>query len=338
MAKFFVTGGLGFIGSNLIEYLLNTGHNVINIDKISYASNFYNTKEFKNNKNYKFYKSDICNKKNLNYLIKKYKPKCIFNLAAETHVDRSIDNSDSFIKSNILGVQSLLEVLVKNKRTKLIHISTDEVYGNIKKNVRTTEKSPYNPLNPYAATKAASDHLVRSYMNTYKINAIITNSCNNYGPRQNPEKLIPKIIFNILNNKKDLPIYAKGKNSREWIYVLDHCQALYKIYQKGKNGETYNIGSNHNLKNIDLVKKIISLCKNKKKINIKSQIKFIKDRPGHDLRYALNSKKIRSKIKWSTKVNISKGLLRTIEWYQNNKKFYKLIKNKNFINRLGQRK
>ena len=338
MAKFFVTGGLGFIGSNLIEYLLNTGHNVINIDKISYASNFYNTKEFKNNKNYKFYKYDICNKKNLNYLIKKYKPKCIFNLAAETHVDRSIDNSDSFIKSNILGVQSLLEVLVKNKRTKLIHISTDEVYGNIKKNVRTTEKSPYNPLNPYAATKAASDHLVRSYMNTYKINAIITNSCNNYGPRQNPEKLIPKIIFNILNNKKNLPIYAKGKNSREWIYVLDHCQALYKIYQKGKNGETYNIGSNHNLKNIDLVKKIISLCKNKKKINIKSQIKFIKDRPGHDLRYALNSKKIRSKIKWSTKVNISKGLLRTIEWYQNNKKFYKLIKNKNFINRLGQRK
>ena len=338
MAKFFVTGGLGFIGSNLIEYLLNTGHNVINIDKISYASNFYNTKEFKNNKNYKFYKYDICNKKNLNYLIKKYKPKCIFNLAAETHVDRSIDNSDSFIKSNILGVQSLLEVLVKNKRTKLIHISTDEVYGNIKKNVRTTEKSPYNPLNPYAATKAASDHLVRSYINTYKINAIITNSCNNYGPRQNPEKLIPKIIFNILNNKKNLPIYAKGKNSREWIYVLDHCQALYKIYQKGKNGETYNIGSNHNLKNIDLVKKIISLCKNKKKINIKSQIKFIKDRPGHDLRYALNSKKIRSKIKWSTKVNISKGLLRTIEWYQNNKKFYKLIKNKNFINRLGQRK
>jgi len=338
MAKFFVTGGLGFIGSNLIEYLLNTGHNVINIDKISYASNFYNTKEFKNNKSYKFYKSDICNKKNLNYLIKKYKPKCIFNLAAETHVDRSIDNSDSFIKSNILGVQSLLEVLVKNKRTKLIHISTDEVYGNIKKNVRTTEKSPYNPLNPYAATKAASDHLVRSYINTYKINAIITNSCNNYGPRQNPEKLIPKIIFNILYNKKNLPIYAKGKNSREWIYVLDHCQALYKIYQKGKNGETYNIGSNHNLKNIDLVKKIISLCKNKKKINIKSQIKFIKDRPGHDLRYALNSKKIRSKIKWSTKVNISKGLLRTIEWYQNNKKFYKLIKNKNFINRLGQRK
>ena len=338
MAKFFVTGGLGFIGSNLIEYLLNTGHNVINIDKISYASNFYNTKEFKNNKNYKFYKSDICNKKNLDYLIKKYKPKCIFNLAAETHVDRSIDNSDSFIKSNILGVQSLLEVLVKNKRTKLIHISTDEVYGNIKKNVRTTEKSPYNPLNPYAATKAASDHLVRSYINTYKINAIITNSCNNYGPRQNPEKLIPKIIFNILYNKKNLPIYAKGKNSREWIYVLDHCQALYKIYQKGKNGETYNIGSNHNLKNIDLVKKIISLCKNKKKINIKSQIKFIKDRPGHDLRYALNSKKIRSKIKWSTKVNISKGLLRTIEWYQNNKKFYKLIKNKNFINRLGQRK
>ena len=336
MGKFIVTGGLGFIGSNLIEFLLNKGHFVINIDKISYASNFYNTNKFQNDKNYKFYKSDIGNKKKLIFLIKKYKPICIFNLAAETHVDRSIDNSESFIKSNINSVQFLLDVLVKYKKTKLIHISTDEVYGNIKGNLRANENFPYNPQNPYAATKASSDHLIRSYINTFKINAIITNCCNNYGPRQNPEKLIPKIIFNLLNGK-NLPIYAKGKNSREWIYVLDHCKALYRVFQKGKIGETYNIGSNNNLRNIDLVKKIISIYKNKKKLRLNSKIQYVKDRPGHDLRYALNSKKINTKLKWRNEIDIEQGLLMTLDWYQNNKKFYKMLKNKKFINRLGTR-
>ena len=336
MGKFIVTGGLGFIGSNLIEFLLNKGHFVINIDKISYASNFYNTNKFQNDKNYKFYKSDIGNKKKLIFLIKKYKPICIFNLAAETHVDRSIDNSESFIKSNINSVQFLLDVLVKYKKTKLIHISTDEVYGNIKGNLRANENFPYNPQNPYAATKASSDHLIRSYINTFKINAIITNCCNNYGPRQNPEKLIPKIIFNLLNGK-NLPIYAKGKNSREWIYVLDHCKALYRVFQKGKIGETYNIGSNNNLRNIDLVKKIISIYKNKKKLRLNSKIQYVKDRPGHDLRYALNSKKINTKLKWRNEIDIEQGLLMTLDWYQNNKKFYKMLKNKKFINRVGTR-
>ena len=327
MGKFIVTGGLGFIGSNLIEFLLNKGHFVINIDKISYASNFYNTNKFQNDKNYRFYKSDIGNKKKLIFLIKKYKPICIFNLAAETHVDRSIDNSESFIKSNINSVQFLLDVLVKYKKTKLIHISTDEVYGNIKGNLRANENFPYNPQNPYAATKASSDHLIRSYINTFKINAIITNCCNNYGPRQNPEKLIPKMIFNLLNGQ-NLPIYAKGKNSREWIYVLDHCKALYRVFQKGKIGETYNIGSNNNLRNIDLVKKIISIYKNKKKLRLNSKIQYVKDRPGHDLRYALNSKKINTKLKWRNEIDIEQGLLMTLDWYQNNKKF---------INRLGTR-
>jgi len=336
MGKFIVTGGLGFIGSNLIEFLLNKGHFVINIDKISYASNFYNTNKFQNDKNYRFYKSDIGNKKKLIFLIKKYKPICIFNLAAETHVDRSIDNSESFIKSNINSVQFLLDVLVKYKKTKLIHISTDEVYGNIKGNLRANENFPYNPQNPYAATKASSDHLIRSYINTFKINAIITNCCNNYGPRQNPEKLIPKMIFNLLNGQ-NLPIYAKGKNSREWIYVLDHCKALYRVFQKGKIGETYNIGSNNNLRNIDLVKKIISIYKNKKKLRLNSKIQYVKDRPGHDLRYALNSKKINTKLKWRNEIDIEQGLLMTLDWYQNNKKFYKMLKNKKFINRLGTR-
>jgi dTDP-glucose 4,6-dehydratase len=336
MGKFIVTGGLGFIGSNLIEFLLNKGHFVINIDKISYASNFYNTNKFQNDKNYRFYKSDIGNKKKLIFLIKKYKPICIFNLAAETHVDRSIDNSESFIKSNINSVQFLLDVLVKYKKTKLIHISTDEVYGNIKGNLRANENFPYNPQNPYAATKASSDHLIRSYINTFNINAIITNCCNNYGPRQNPEKLIPKMIFNLLNGQ-NLPIYAKGKNSREWIYVLDHCKALYRVFQKGKIGETYNIGSNNNLRNIDLVKKIISIYKNKKKLRLNSKIQYVKDRPGHDLRYALNSKKINTKLKWRNEIDIEQGLLMTLDWYQNNKKFYKMLKNKKFINRLGTR-
>jgi len=336
MGKFIVTGGLGFIGSNLIEFLLNKGHFVINIDNISYASNFYNTNKFKKSKNYRFYKSDIGNKKKLIFLIKKYKPICIFNLAAETHVDRSIDNTESFIKSNINSVQFLLDVLVKYKKTKLIHISTDEVYGNIKGNLRANENFPYNPQNPYAATKASSDHLIRSYINTFKINAIITNCCNNYGPRQNPEKLIPKMIFNLLNGQ-NLPIYAKGKNSREWIYVLDHCKALYRVFQKGKIGETYNIGSNNNLRNIDLVKKIISIYKNKKKLRLNSKIQYVKDRPGHDLRYALNSKKINTKLKWRNEIDIEQGLLMTLDWYQNNKKFYKMLKNKKFINRLGTR-
>ena len=335
MAKFIVTGGLGFIGSNLIEYLINLGHSVINIDKISYSSNFYNTNNFQSHKNYKFIKVDIINRKKLSKIIQKYRPNCIFNLAAETHVDRSIDNSDNFIKSNILGVHSLLEILINNKKIKLIHISTDEVFGDVKGSVRTNEQAPYKPNNPYAATKAASDHLIRSYINTYNLNAIITNCCNNYGPRQNPEKLIPRVIFNILN-KKRISIYGIGKNSREWIFVLDHCKALYKIYQKGKNGETYNIGSNVNLKNIDLVKKIISLSKQKNYYNKKSKIVFIKDRPGHDLRYALNSKKIKKKLGWSTTININKGLSSTLEWFNNNKKFYTLIKNKNFANRLGK--
>ena len=337
MKKFIVTGGLGFIGSNLIKYLLDLGYYVVNLDKITYASNFYNIKEFKNNKFYKFIKVDISNKKKLSQIIKKYKPKCIFNLAAETHVDRSIDQSDDFIQSNIKGVHTILEILLKNRKIKLIHISTDEVFGNVKKNLRTSEYTPYKPLNPYAATKAASDHLINSYVNTYNLKAIITNCCNNYGPGQNPEKFIPKIISCILNKKK-IPVYGKGINSREWIYVEDHCKALHRVYLKGRIGETYNIGSNLNIRNIDLVKKIILMSKKKNLFDKKSKILFVKDRPGHDLRYALNSNKIRSKLKWSNSVNIKDGLLKTFDWYENNKNFYKMIRNKKFKNRLGLRK
>ena len=266
MQKIIVTGGLGFIGSNLIDLLLKNKYFVINIDKVTYSSNFYNVKEF-SKKNYKFIKCDLNNKKKIKKILNRYRPSGIFNLAAETHVDRSIDSPLNFIKSNIFGVYNLLEEFKvfyqKNKKTKLIHISTDEVYGDILTG-RTNEDHPYNPSSPYAASKASSDHLVSSYIRTFKIPAIITNCSNNFGPKQHPEKLIPKLIYNILNNKK-LPVYGKGKNSREWIYVTDHCQALIKVFKHGKIGEFYNIGSNQNFKNIDICKTLIKIAKKKNK-------------------------------------------------------------------------
>ena len=263
--KVVVTGGLGFIGSNFIKLLLKKKFYVINLDKFSYSSNFYNVREFSKSKNYKFIKMDINNKKKITQIFKKFKPSGIFNLAAETHVDRSIDNPDSFIKSNILGVYNLLESFKiyskRNKSSKLLHISTDEVYGDILKG-RSNEFYPYRPSSPYAASKASSDHLVRSYIRTFNLNAIITNCSNNYGPRQHPEKLIPKLIYNILNNKP-LPIYGEGKNSREWIYVDDHCEALVKILEKGKVGNFYNIGSNLNLNNVKISKLLVKVAKSK---------------------------------------------------------------------------
>jgi len=248
MSKILVTGGLGFIGSNLINLLLKKNYKVLNIDKVTYASNFYNTKEFNKNNDYKFIKCDLNNQIKLKKIIIKYKPKGIFNIAAETHVDRSIDGPKNFIYSNILGTFNILEIIRKYKvKTKFIHISTDEVYGDVLKG-RSKEEDAYKPSSPYAASKAASDHIVTSYVRTYKIPAIVTNCSNNFGPKQHPEKLIPKLIYNILNNKK-LPIYGKGKNSREWIYVNDHCEALIKIFKSGKVGDFYNIGSNYNIDN-----------------------------------------------------------------------------------------
>ena len=337
MQKIIVTGGLGFIGSNLIELLLKRNYFVINIDKVSYSSNFYNVKDFKDNKKYKFVKCDLTNKKKIQTVIYKYKPDCIFNLAAETHVDRSIDGPDSFINSNILGVFNLLEIFRKysktNKKTKLIHVSTDEVYGDILKG-RSNEDFPYKPSSPYAASKASSDHLVSSYVRTYKIPAIVTNCSNNYGPKQHPEKLIPKLIYNILNNKS-LPIYGNGKNSREWIHVKDHCDALLKVFQKGKIGEFYNIGSNKNLDNLEICRYLISVSKQKIKIGSNVKIQFVKDRPGHDVRYALDSKKILKKLGWKSKVSLHEGLSKTFDWYANNKSFFDSVSKKLHINRLG---
>ena len=337
MKKIIVTGGLGFIGSNLIDLLLKKKFKVINIDKVTYSSNFYNIKEFKNSINYKFIKCDIKDKR-LKSILFKHKPDCIFNLAAETHVDRSIDNPESFIQSNIVGVYNLLESFKefsKKYSSKLIHISTDEVYGDILTG-RSSENYPYQPSSPYAASKAASDHLVSSYVRTYKIPAIVTNCSNNYGPKQHPEKLIPKLIYNILNNKP-LPIYGKGTNSREWIYVKDHCEALIKVYQKGKIGEFYNIGSNKNLNNLEVSKKIISVSKNLIKLDKKVKIFFVKDRPGHDIRYALNSNKIKKNLNWRPRTNFKDGIKLTFDWYNNNKTYYKSLSKKDIVKRLGKK-
>ena len=336
MKKIIVTGGLGFIGSNLIDLLIRKNYFVINVDKITYSSNFYNTKEYSNSKNYKFIKCDIGDKK-FKKILFKYKPIGIFNLAAETHVDRSIDNPKNFIKSNIVDTFNLLECFreyLKKYKSRLIHISTDEVYGDILTG-RSSEKYPYKPSSPYAASKAASDHLVSSYVRTYKIPAIITNCSNNYGPKQHPEKLIPKLIYNILNNKA-LPIYGKGTNSREWIYVLDHCDALIKVFNKGKIGEFYNIGSNKNLNNLQVSKELISISKSKIKVGKKVKILFIKDRPGHDVRYALNSNKVKKELRWFPKTSFKKGIRLTFDWYLKNKSYYKLLKKKDITQRLGR--
>jgi len=337
MKKIIVTGGLGFIGSNLIKLLIEKKFFVINIDKFSYASNFYNTREFSDKKNYKFIRLDINNRSKLRKIFNLYKPAAIFNLAAETHVDRSIDSPAEFIRSNVVGVFNLLETFKefskKNRKSKLIHISTDEVYGDVLKG-RSKEIDQYKPSSPYAASKASSDHLIYSYVRTYKLNALVTNCSNNYGPHQHPEKLIPKLIYNIINNKA-LPLYGRGKNSREWIFVNDHCEALFRVFKNGLKGEFYNIGSNINSNNLDIAKLLISVAKKKIKLGKNVKIKFIKDRPGHDIRYALDSKKILKKLKWKSKVKLKKGLETTFNWYYKNMKYYKSLKKKDITNRLG---
>tara|TARA_B100000242_G_scaffold289338_1_gene259018 strand:- start:243 stop:1268 length:1026 start_codon:yes stop_codon:yes gene_type:complete len=338
MKKLIVTGGNGFIGSNLVNFLLKKKYFVINIDKNKYSKGSYLLKNI-DNKNYKFLNLDINNKKIFN-IFQKYKPDAIFNLAAETHVDRSIDSPKEFIYSNILGTFNILEQIRKyekkfKRKLKLIHISTDEVYGDLNKGERSTENSAYKPSSPYSASKASSDHLIKSYSRTYKLHVMISNCCNNYGPAQFPEKFIPTLIFNILNNKP-LPIYGRGKNSREWIHVDDHCKGLFKIYKSGKIGESYNIGSGNNINNLNLTKFLLKIIKSKKiYIGKKVKIKFVKDRPGHDFRYALNSNKIQKNLKWYPNMKFSFGLEKTIDWYLNNYKFFSYFSKKKFFKRLG---
>ena len=309
-----VTGGLGFIGSNLVKLLIKKGYKVFVVDKLTYAGNLKNLDLIKK---VKIYKTDINNRKEIDKIIKKHKPSTIFNLAAETHVDRSITGPKNFIKSNILGVFNLLEVLrINNKKIKFIHISTDEVFGDIKSGKYSKEEDRYFPSSPYSSSKAASDLIIHSYYRTYKLPVLITNCCNNFGPNQNKEKLLPKMISSLKKNNY-LDLYGNGKNMREWIYVQDHCEALIHLMKKGRLGEQYNIGSGiilNNINIINLLKRIYNEISKKKSI---SEIKFVNDRLGHDLRYALNSSKIK-KLGWRSKTKLNDGLKHTIEWYLKN--------------------
>ena len=337
MDKFLITGGAGFIGSNFVHLCLENNHKVLNYDLLTYAGNLNNLQAADLDSNYQFVKGDICDNKLFSNCLNEFKPDYIVNFAAESHVDRSIDSPDSFIKTNINGTFQILSSsydyfskLAKDNKFRFLHVSTDEVYGSLGSEGFFTEKTAYNPSSPYSASKASSDHLVNAYVRTHKIDAVISNCSNNYGPRQFPEKLIPKIIYNILNNKP-LPIYSKGKNLREWIYVNDHCDALIKLFFKGRSGEKYNIGSGINCSNIFLVKKILKSFADKKiKIGKKVKIKFVKDRPGHDFRYALNSNKIKKELKWKPKINLNQGISKTVDWYIKNQKYFKKLNEKNF--------
>ncbi|HZS73283.1 MAG TPA: dTDP-glucose 4,6-dehydratase [Candidatus Nitrosotalea sp.] len=310
-----VTGGLGFIGSNFILHVLQKypNYKVTNIDAELEGSNKKNLVILKNNNNYTYVKGNINNKKLIEKLVSR--SDVVFNFAAESHVDRSITNPKSFVDSNIYGTYNILESIRKFKK-KFIQISTDEVFGSLKSG-SADEKYPYNPSSPYAATKASSEMLVQSYITTYDCDAMITRCTNNYGPMQNPEKLIPKTII-LANKNEKIPIYGTGKNIRDWIYVWDHCNAILKIFSGGKSGQSYNISNDNEISNITIVRKILEIMGKSYDL-----IHLTKDRPGHDFRYSLNSKKIRKELRWKPEYNFEKGLEFTVKWYLDNNQWWK---------------
>ena len=305
----FVTGGAGFIGSNFVHYISQKGFDeVIVLDKLTYAGDMENLSPLP-----VIVKGvDIAYKRRLEDLFQQYRPKHIFNFAAETHVDNSINDVSPFIDTNIIGTINLLDLSVKYDVQKFQHISTDEVYGSLGyDDPPFTETTPYDPQNPYSASKASSDHFVMTYHNTYGLPTTITNCSNNYGPRQHKEKLIPKTISNILQNKP-IPVYGKGENIRDWIYVEDHCRAILDLFYGGGEGQKYNIGGECEVKNIDLVKMIIKIMGASEDL-----IQYVDDRPGHDLRYAIDNAKIKSTVAFKPEYSLMDGLTKTIEWYEN---------------------
>lgn len=349
-----VTGGAGFIGANFIHYIFKqadfTG-NVINIDKLTYAGNIDNLTEIEQKygqQRYFFEHADICNLENLNVIFEKYQIDAVCHFAAESHVDRSIYGPEEFIQTNIIGTFNLLEASRKQwegkSNVRFHHVSTDEVYGSLGDTGHFFETTPYDPRSPYSASKASSDHLVRAYFHTYDLPVTISNCSNNYGPYQFPEKVIPVMILNAIDGKP-LPVYGEGKNIRDWLYVEDHNSAVWKIITEGKTGETYNIGGECEKQNIELVRTICSLLDqikprddNKK---YEELITFVKDRPGHDLRYAINCDKIKHELGWTQTVTFEEGLKQTIEWYLGNMEWIDNIRtgdyqqwiNKNYVSR-----
>ena len=341
---FIVTGGSGFIGSNFIHFILSNGFadKIINLDKLTYAGNPQNLLEFDNDIRYAFVQGDICDQELVQKLFMLHKPDVVVNFAAESHVDRSIDGPSDFIRTNISGTYTLLQKSLRyyqsltkedQKSFRFHHVSTDEVFGSLNEDDFFTEETPYDPSSPYSASKAASDHLVRAWHRTYGLPIIISNCSNNYGPFQFPEKLIPLMVLNCLQ-EKPLPVYGTGENIRDWLFVDDHCDAIHTIIEKGEIGETYNVGGNNEIKNINIVKTICNLLDNiRPSENLKSYqelITFVKDRPGHDFRYAIDSSKLQNKLGWSPKETFETGIRKTIDWYLDNKTWWQEIQNNTY--------
>ena len=323
MKNIIVTGGAGFIGSNFIKYMLNNyDYNIYNFDKLTYAGNLENLTDIEKNPNYKFVKGDICDRAVVEKTVKENNIDTIIHFAAESHVDRSILGSEEFIVTNVLGTQVLLDVAKDVGLEKYLQVSTDEVYGSLpedKKEIKFTEKTPITTNSPYSASKAAADLLCNAYYHTHKFPILITRCSNNYGPYQFPEKLIPLMIAKAKDGEK-LPVYGDGKNVRDWLYVEDHCSAICEVLHKGKLGEVYNIGGNNEWYNIDIVKLIL-----KKLDKSEDQISYVKDRPGHDRRYAIDSTKIQTELGWKPKHQFEDGIEKTIQWYIDNEDWWRKV-------------
>lgn len=321
MKNILITGGAGFIGSNFINYILQNRDdiNIVNLDKLTYAGNLENLKPIENKTNYHFVRGDITNVELVDYIFRKFDIKYVINFAAESHVDRSILGSEIFYRSNVIGTNVLLEASRRFEVQKFLQISTDEVYGSLGDTGLFTEQTPISPNSPYSSSKASADLMVQAFHHTYGLPTVITRCSNNYGPLQFPEKLIPLMIINALNNKK-LPVYGDGLNVRDWIYVIDHNKAAELVFEKGKVGEVYNIGASREMKNIEIVKLIL-----KKLGKSEDLIEYVKDRPGHDRRYAIDSSKIQNELGWKPSYEFEEAIDFTIEWYLNNKSWWERI-------------
>ena len=341
--KLFVTGGAGFIGGNFVLHqVLQEKNEVLNYDKLTYAGNLNTLEPLADNPLYTFVKGDICHREIVNKHLAEFQPDAIINFAAESHVDRSIEGPFEFIHTNILGTAILLAEALSYYKSlhgnqkdifRFLHISTDEVFGSLDEEGYFLESTPYDPSSPYSASKASSDHLVRAWNRTYGLPVLITNCSNNYGPFQFPEKLVPLMILNCLSEKQ-LPVYGKGENVRDWLFVEDHCDAIYTVYNQGKVGGTYNIGGNNEIKNIDIVR---TICKIMDRLlprdsgnSYEELITYVADRPGHDFRYAIDASKIQEDLGWIPKENFSTGIEKTIRWYLNNETWWKVIQDNTY--------
>lgn len=328
MKNILITGGAGFIGSNFINYILKErdDYSIVNLDKLTYAGNLENLRESENNKNYQFIKGDICNRELVNYIFQKYKIKYVINFAAESHVDRSILGSEIFYRTNVIGTNVLLEAARRFEVEKFLQISTDEVYGSLGSEGLFTECTPLSPNSPYSSSKAAADMTALSFHHTYGLPAVVTRCSNNYGPLQFPEKLIPLMIINALHDRK-LPVYGDGMNVRDWIYVIDHNAAINLVLENGNAGQVYNIGASTEMPNIEIVKMILKhLGKNE------DLIQYVKDRPGHDRRYAIDSTKIQTELNWKPNFSFDEAIVQTIDWYVRNRPWWERIINGEYQN------